>query len=208
MDRTTSGPLVHTVADENYRVILLDYDLCPTVCLEDILGQMFNFFLWLRKYAFETKAPTISLCGHSAGAHLAMSLFKDGYLEPVIMGTGLIDKVFLISGLYDLRELRCLMSVNPNNILNLNAEKAVQLSPLYWSYNKNIEGVKFHIIVAENDSERFKEQSTEYYNKLKQLNLQVFYEEFANYDHFNIIEECAIKNSPISCYIRRNLMHT
>ncbi|KAM7352959.1 kynurenine formamidase [Cochliomyia hominivorax] len=210
LDKSSSGPLVHTLIEHNYRIIVVDYNLCPDISLQQLIQQICNFFKWLKSYALETKTPKISVCGHSAGAHLSCLILKEEFLEP-LKRLELIDQIFLISGVYDLQELMNLNSVNPNNILRLNKEKAIELSPLLWQYHGNLlkeyrkQAVKFHVLVAENDSERFKKQSREYYAKLKELEMEAYYKEFEVFDHFDIIEECANPKSSISRYICESL---
>lgn len=210
MDKSTSGPLVYPLIEHNYRIILVDYNLCPHVTLQQITEQICNFYGWLKVYADKTKAPKISICGHSAGAHLAMQMFKEEFLLP-LKRLQLIDQLYLISGLYDLRELWPLRSCNPNNILDLSAFKALKLSPICWSYNKDLlhqyqkQGVKFHVLAAENDSECFKKQSQDLNKKLTEFGLNSVYKEFLQYDHFDVIEEFVNQNSNISRYICENL---
>ncbi|XP_065356473.1 kynurenine formamidase [Calliphora vicina] len=210
LDKSTSGPLVYPLIEHNYRIILVDYNLCPDITLQQITQQMCNFYKWLTIYATETKTPKMSISGHSAGAHLAVQMFKDDFLEP-LKRLQLIDQIYLISGVYDLRELWKLNSCNANNILSLNAENAIELSPLCWLYNKDLiceyqkQGLMVHVLVGENDSERFKKQAQEYCSKLKELKLEAVYKEFDNYDHYDIIEECANSKSAISRYICKHL---
>ncbi|XP_037821137.1 kynurenine formamidase-like [Lucilia sericata] len=210
LDKSTSGPLVFPMIEHNYRIILVDYNLCPQVTLEQITQQICNFYKWLQKYAVETKAPKICISGHSAGAHLSLQMFREEFLQP-LKRLNLIEQIFLISGVYDLRELWCLKSVNPNDILNVNADKAKELSPFCWLFNMDLlaeyqkQGLRIHILVGENDSDRFKQQAQEYYNKLRALKLHTEYKEFKAYDHFDIIEECVNPKSSISSYIRESL---
>lgn len=210
LDKSSSGPIVHTLIKHNYRLLLVDYNLCPQITLQQLTEQICNFYKWLKMYAEKTKAPKISISGHSAGGHLNCLIFKDEFLEP-LKRLQLLEHVFLISGVYDLRELIDLKCVNANDKLSLDKKKAEELSPLLWSYNKELveayrkQGVKFHVLVAENDTGRFIKQSKEYYDKLKELQLEVFYKEFELYDHFDIIEDCEKENSPISRYICKSL---
>lgn len=210
LDKSSSGPLVYPLIDYNYRIILVDYNLCPQVTLEQLTAQICSFYKWLKIYAQETNANKISICGHSAGAHLALQIFKDEFLKP-LRHLDLIDQLFLISGLYDLRELYSLQACNPQNILNLNAENAKDLSPICWPYNEVLirkyiqQDVVVHVLVAENDSEVFKKQSNDLHNLFKAAALNVVYKEFEKYDHFDIIEECINRKSDISKYIVREL---
>ncbi|XP_019894653.1 kynurenine formamidase isoform X2 [Musca domestica] len=207
LDRSSAGPIVHTFVQLNYRVLLVDYDLCPKVTLQQLTQQISNFYKWLQRYARDTRATKISICGHSAGAHLALQMFDNAFAQPQNR-LDLIDHVFLISGLYDLRQLWFLNSCNPNNNLCLDDDRAAQLSPFCCAYSEELlekyreQNIHLHLIVAENDSNAFKEQSQRYAHKLIKLNMNVNYRVFKAYDHFDIIEECSNMSSAISCYMQ------
>ncbi|XP_073844065.1 kynurenine formamidase isoform X2 [Musca autumnalis] len=210
LDKSASGSLVHTFVELNYRVLVVDYDLCPNVNLAQLTQQILNFYKWLRVYANDTGATKISICGHSAGAHLALQLFDDVFLKSQ-HDLDLIDHLFLISGLYDLRQLWSLNTTNSNNILGLNANLAIELSPFCSTYNDELlakyrkQNLCLHLLVGENDSNTFKLQSQNYAHKLMQLNMNVNYRVFRSYDHFDIIEECSNPDSAISRYMQHEM---
>ncbi|XP_061395142.1 kynurenine formamidase [Musca vetustissima] len=210
LDKSTAGPIVHTFVEHNYRVLLVDYDLCPNVTLEQLTQQITNFYKWLKIYAHNTGATKISICGHSAGAHLALQLFDDEFSK-LQFSLDFIDHVFLISGLYDLRQLWLLNCTNSNNLLGLDDNSATKLSPICCEYNDELidkyrqQNIHLHLIVAENDSSIFKTQSQNYAHKLMQLNMNVNYRVFKCYDHFDIIEECSNSSSDISRYMKNEM---
>uniref|UniRef100_A0A1B0G9V8 Alpha/beta hydrolase fold-3 domain-containing protein n=1 Tax=Glossina morsitans morsitans TaxID=37546 RepID=A0A1B0G9V8_GLOMM len=211
LDKSSSGTFVGPLLEQGYRVLLVDYNLCPTVTLEQLCEQIRNFFKWLQHYAKETQPSSISICGHSAGAHLLCQIFNEDFLRQQQPELYAINHLFLISGVYDLRELWKLTCCNENNKLGLDAVRAEQLSPLCWPYNKkllllhNKQDLQVHVMVAENDSATFIKQSQSYADKLKLMELKVDYKIFNDYDHFNIIEDTAIANSIVSLYIKEKL---
>lgn len=193
-----------------YRVICVDYNLCPKVDLQTLTEQIGSFFKWLQKYSEETLAPEVVICGHSAGAHLACELFRSPEMNSVN-----IKSVFLISGLYDLRELWPLESCNPGNILGLNELKAIKLSPICWitslsnQFFQMHSNLKIYLVAAEFDSRTFREQSrsmAEMICKVGGNNERIEFSILNNYDHFDIIEKMNDPSSAISTYIKQRLL--
>lgn len=102
-----------------------------------------------------------------------------------------IQHIFLVSGIYDLRDLVRHSIINPNNILGLTDESAEQLSPLIafdfdvWSEHS----MEIHLVVAENDSLTFRKQSKCLYEKFKMSGVQADSSVLNGCDHFDIVEQ-------------------
>ncbi|XP_039951382.1 kynurenine formamidase [Bactrocera tryoni] len=210
LDNSTSGSFVEPLVEQGFRVIAVDYNLCPSVSLATLNEQLKHFFEWLYAYASDTKASKISISGHSAGAYMMTLLFNNSLLKlPFADNT---VSFFLISGVFDLRELWNLPSVNPANILNLDLVSAEELSPICWKLDEEfIEFAKqiklrIHVLVAENDSETFKGQSLAFAKKLSETGLEIVFKIFEGYDHFDIIENVPVKGSEINTYLLKNLV--
>lgn len=210
LDKSSSGSVVLPLVDLGYQVICVDYNLCPTVDLKTLTQQIHNLFEWIHSYAIATQAPEVNLCGHSAGAHLACELFRFSSSSKGLQ----ISNVFLISGLYDLRELWRLECCNHHNILGLNETTAFELSPICWLENLDVDFLQFlsnlriSIIVAEFDSETFREQSRSLMERLLTLMgicKKIEFSVLSGYDHFDIIEEMSNTSSSVSAYIRNRL---
>uniref|UniRef100_W8CAT8 Kynurenine formamidase n=1 Tax=Ceratitis capitata TaxID=7213 RepID=W8CAT8_CERCA len=209
LDKSTSGSFVEPLVERGFRVIAVDYNLCPNVTLATINEQIKNFFQWLYAYAEDTQASVISISGHSAGAYLSTLLFNKTLLS--LRYAEHTVSLFLISGIFDLRECWKLPSVNPNNIWNLDAISSETLSPITWELDREfIEfakqiNLRFYILAGENDSETFKAQSEKYAKKLKGAGLQTEFKIFDGYDHFDIIENVPRVGSLINTYLLENL---
>ena len=122
MDKREHGFVALELARRGVTVLVPNYALCPAVAVEDIVRQILELGEWLHGHAAELGVPRerLYVSGHSAGGHLtAMALaaatpFKGG---------------FAISGIYDLRELVKVPSVNAN--LRLDVPKALKVSPMF-----------------------------------------------------------------------------
>lgn len=106
-----------------------------------------------------------------------------------------MQEIFLISGVYDLHDL---VKTYVNDAVKLPQESAVTLSPLSKSY-RHLRGrkVRIYVIVGENESPAFKNQSKDFYELLIKDYTPVYtYLDIKhNYDHFDIVETLADENN-------------
>ncbi|XP_055388107.1 kynurenine formamidase [Condylostylus longicornis] len=208
LSKQNSGYCVKPLVENGYRVIIVDYDLCPNISLMQIVEQIKRAIYYIVQYASDTNASSITLCGHSAGAHLiAKSLLS--IFATSVPNLDLIKSIFLISGVYDLTKLYKTEAVNPNNILNLDKRIAKILSPKFTNFQilrDYFNHMQFHILAAENDSPAFIEQSEDFYQRLNKYGYNSFLKIFENYDHFDIVEELRDEEFEITKYILQNIL--
>lgn len=102
----------------------------------------------------------------------------------------IIRHIFLVSGIYDLRDLVHTI-VNENDRLSLTEANAIQLSPMFIDYSKWSQlNLKIVLFSAENDSPTFKMQAQQMITIWKQkYNLECEYYFVPICDHFDIIEK-------------------
>ncbi|MFT5171845.1 MAG: arylformamidase [Gammaproteobacteria bacterium] len=81
--------VVPAVVDAGGASILLNYDLCPSVSLHEVIGQIRTALQWVWNNAEQANGnrEEIYISGHSAGGHLAMMLCRDD-LEPILLVPG------------------------------------------------------------------------------------------------------------------------
>ena len=109
---------------------VLNYGLCPTVTLDDIVAQMRRALPWLQAHAGELglDPARFQVSGHSAGGHLAAMLLATDWSH---RGGGLsmapIHSAVSISGLFDLEPLRY---TSMNEKVGMDAVVAQRNSPL------------------------------------------------------------------------------
>lgn len=114
------------------------------------------------------------VCGHSAGAHLAAMLLYSKKIDLTRFRA-----LFLVSGVFDIQPI---VNTSINDNLKMNLNDAADLSPLL--HEKNLHNklscnerkhLKILLVVAENDSIAFKQQSTDYYDVILFLLSSIYY---------------------------------
>lgn len=190
LDKESSSFIVQPFVDKGIRCIIMDYDLCPTVTLEDLVNQIHKFFAWLGDYIKKKGIKRIVVCGHSAGAHLVCFGLSQSFLGN--LSDVMIDAM-LISGVYYCDELRHLNAANEKNILSLNEENFRELSPQYKNFDYFDDfNVKAHIFVGEFESQKFIQHS----KLFAEGPLKKYVENFkvVGCDHFDIVEKFVTDN--------------
>uniref|UniRef100_U5ES04 Putative kynurenine formamidase n=1 Tax=Corethrella appendiculata TaxID=1370023 RepID=U5ES04_9DIPT len=209
LSKDVSAYCVRPLVESGYRVIIVEYDLCPQITLEDLAEQIKKAGKFILNMAEENNAKSVSFCGHSAGAHLVSSMLNDKNFYNSLSGNqiNLIKNVYLISGIYDLTEIQHLEATNPDNILSLNDKSVQKLSPIYQNYEHySRRGIKFHIFVAEYESNVFKEQSKQFCDLLKNDGIiNANYWLLEGLDHFNIVENLSDSKYIITKIILENI---
>jgi arylformamidase len=132
MDKREHGFVALQLARRGVTVLALNYALCPAVSIEDIVRQILEAGAWLYRHAPELGVPREQLyvSGHSAGGHLtAMAMAARWSQFAPDLPTKLFKGGLPISGIYDLRDLVKVPSVNSN--LRLDVPKALKASPMF-----------------------------------------------------------------------------
>jgi arylformamidase len=132
LDKSDFSFLAPAWAEAGVSLIVVNYDLCPRVSVEEIVRQMLRASAWLYRHAadYAINRQRLFVAGHSAGGHLAAMLmaalwprYESGLPRDLFKGA------VTISGLHDLRPL-----VNVDFLrddLRLDERSALRLSPAY-----------------------------------------------------------------------------
>ena len=120
--------------DAGVSLAVVNYDLCPTVSMEEIVQQMLRAsrWLWLHAEEYGMDQDRLYASGHSAGGHLTAMLMCavwpafDARLPKDLWKGGLA-----VSGLYDLRPLLQVDFLQQD--LRLDEASAHTLSPAFMS---------------------------------------------------------------------------
>jgi len=172
-------------------VAVVGYDLCPTVTIADIIGQIRRAcaFLWQR---FDRR---IFIYGHSAGGHLAGAMVATDWpaLYPKAPAD-LIPAGYSISGVFDLAPL---IGISVNQDLRLDAATARDVSPAFWPLPP---GRVFDAVVGGLESNEFKRQSRLIADTWQGA-AQTRYEEIAGKNHFTVIEGFADPQSAMTARV-------
>ena len=177
------------ILDEGYAFAAIDYSLCPSVKIEQIVDECRMALSWLKSagssYGYDSEK--IILTGSSAGAHLsAMCSLTDNHESR--SASYIPAATVLVSGIY---ELEPLIHTSINDALQMSKDSAIILSPLFKS-------LKFFpqtlITWGENETDEFKYQSEAFAQNLMDYGILVETCEVIGKNHFDIILDLANKN--------------
>ena len=171
--------------------VIINYDLCPTVSLADIIHQLKQAMLWIvdniADYGGDSKQ--IQITGHSAGAHLLATLLTTNWSE-----SGLDNYPFqhlnALSGLYDLQPL---LQTSVNKLLSLDQATAKQGSPLFSQLWKPSKSISLNLMVGKLESLEYKKQSQRLINSW-QDQLELSYFQLPATHHFSILDKFLSSN--------------
>ena len=154
-----------------FTYIAAGYDLCPQVSLGSIVEQARAAVRWTRA-RYPNAELTVS--GSSAGAHLAAWV---GQHEP-------IDRLILLSGVYDLRPL---VGTYINEAVGLNDPEAANLSPLLHIHGATTIPTSIHY--GSNETDAFKAQSQQYADALAEVGRPMVVSEVEGRNHFDLVHD-------------------
>lgn len=138
-------------------VVVPNYDLCPSVGVEDIAMQMAAAVAWTWRHArdFGGDPSRMALAGHSAGGHLVSMLLSCRWKDVgADLPTSPVTGGLSISGLFDLEPLRHTPSVQAD--LRLTPASVARLSPAFFPRPK---GSKLYATVGAEESNEFLRQN-------------------------------------------------
>uniref|UniRef100_A0AAF5PS24 Alpha/beta hydrolase fold-3 domain-containing protein n=1 Tax=Wuchereria bancrofti TaxID=6293 RepID=A0AAF5PS24_WUCBA len=142
-DRKLFTSPVKVLVDKGIAVACVGYDFATIICLNDVIEQGAKALHFLAK---RWPWKRLSVGGHSAGAHLAISALKR------TMDAHRYEKIVLFSGIYDLHPL---LDTYIGKAINLSLAEAETLS--ITSLDEI--SVELLAIVGADESPKFKEQS-------------------------------------------------
>lgn len=122
-DKSDYSFVADALAPHGITTIVMNYDLCPNVRLDEIVAQVKQGFSWVKEHAsdFSGDPALLTASGHSAGAHLVASVLADANQEAVP------SAALLISGVY---ELEPVLHISVNEQIQLRPEMVDALSPM------------------------------------------------------------------------------
>lgn len=132
LDKRDFAYLAPACVDAGVSLVVVNYDLCPQVTVEEIVRQMLRASAWLYRHAEEygMDEERLFVSGHSAGAHLTAMMMAalwpvyDAQLPKDLFKGGLA-----VSGIYDLRPLAQVDFLNAD--LRLDETSALKVSPAF-----------------------------------------------------------------------------
>ena len=134
LDKSDFSFLAPAWVDAGVSLAVVNYDLCPSVTMVDIVQQMLRASRWLYRHAedYGMDQDRLYVAGHSAGGHLAAMMMCA--LWPVYdqdLPRDLYKGALAVSGVYDLRPLVHVDWLQPD--LRLDVATAMKISPAFMS---------------------------------------------------------------------------
>jgi arylformamidase len=156
LDKSQHAFVARPFVDRGVAVAVINYSLCPQISMQKLVLQVMSAGAYLYRNANDFKVPKkrLFVAGHSAGGHLAAMALS---CEWPNFSKGLPKKIFQsgfsISGLYDLRILTKISSINKD--LRMSDTDAAMLSPALMP---NPQGARLSIAVGGKELGGFKDQ--------------------------------------------------
>ena len=203
INKWSAAYAVRPMLENAKKVMVVEYDNCPKITLQEVVEQLKRAFAWIAEYAKENNVKSIAFAGHSAGAHLVATSLTKEFFE--LIGSEIKINAYLISGLFELTELRTLKAANENNILSLTETNAKELSPQYQDYSHlTSANIQIQVLVGENESKKSIEQSKNFGDHLKRYSPKTIYKLMEKLDHFDIVEKLVEKDYELTKTILSN----
>jgi arylformamidase len=188
LDSSYFSHLAAGLSRHGISVAVPNYDLCPDVTVQDIIGQM---RMAVRELARIGRSLVIS--GHSAGGHLAACMLAtDWAAYDASLPRDLVVAAYAISGLFDLGPL---VGTSINDALGLNAASAMAASPLFW---KAPTRAKLDAVVGEHESAEYFRQSKTIVDRWGAAGVPARFDIIPITNHFTVISELTDPHSPMT----------
>ncbi len=187
LDRSCFSHLAAGANAHGLCMVMPSYDLCPSVSLATIIGQIRHCCLCLwRKHRRK-----LVLCGHSAGGHLtATTLAFDWAAHGA--PADLVRVGLSISGLFDLEPL---LHTSVNDDLRLEVDTANAASPVTMMPPGNC---VLHACVGADESAEFRRQSQLICSDWAEKGATTRFDAVEGANHFTIIAPLAGKDSALT----------
>ena len=199
LDKADFSWLAPAFIDAGVSLAVVNYDLCPKVTVEEIVGQMLRASSWLYLHAEEYGADCdrLHVGGHSAGGHLtAMMMCALWPVRDARLPRDLFKGGLAISGLYDLRPMAMADFVNVD--LRLDEAAALKVSPAFMPPATR---APVFTCVGGAESSEFKRQNAFLAERLRSAVAGDV--AMPGYNHFSVVDELGNQASALFAGARR-----
>ncbi|HKW38926.1 MAG TPA: alpha/beta hydrolase [Burkholderiales bacterium] len=132
LDKKRFSFVASALVEAGVTVAVVNYALCPSVTVADIVIQMVQACAWLYRNGANFGAPAgkLGVYGHSAGGHLAAMMLACQWPKySPDLPSKVVSGAVSISGLYDLIEIAKVPSINGD--VRLTEKAAIRVSPAF-----------------------------------------------------------------------------
>jgi len=174
--------------------VSLNYDLAPTVTIDEIVQQCRRALVWCLANAesFNGDPANIHVSGHSAGGHLTAMMMTTDWPAHGGLPADLVKGCCAISGLFDLEPLRLSYL---NEALGLEQGSARRNSPLY---NITRHGSPLIAAVGGEETEEFLRHTGMLTTAWRARGFPCQELTLAGLNHFTVVDELGRAGSPLA----------
>lgn len=192
-DKQNYSFLAEPLVMNGVNVVIVNYALCPSVTLDEIIRQCNASIAWVYANAriFGGDPNRISLCGHSAGAHIAVRALETDWSQFPRTPDDVVKAVAAISGIYDLEPIR-LSSTNKD--VRLDTEQSFRNSPINHPLRRRVPLI---LSVGDKDNEEFQRQTRDFAASLAQKGYSFELIAAKEHNHFSILDAMADPKCPL-----------
>ncbi len=167
--------------------VLLNYDLCPQVTLDDIVAQVRAGVAWVYRHAADLGGDPdrLYVSGHSACAHLVAMALAHDWAGADGLPADMIKGLAAVSGVYDLAPV---LRVSVNEEIGLDDEMARRNSP---SLRPPGPGAPIFLAVGERETPGWQQQSVDFHEACRGRGVDCELMRVAGADHFSIAYDLA-----------------
>ena len=185
-----AGPLVGAGAT----VVLLDYALCPSVRISDIVKQIRDGVFWVYKNIskYNGNPKKLFLSGHSAGGHLAGMMMATDWSKYIDNTKALFCGFIFLSGLFDIEPHRH-SSIQKD--IRLTKKDTKNFSPMYL---RPFSAAPSIVAVGGKESDLFHWQSLRYAAHLRLHGIKAHFVSTKDDNHFTITDRLGDSRSSLT----------
>jgi len=190
--------IAKTVTDAGGIAVIVDYSLMPHVRMDVLIDQVTRAKDWVFDHIAEHGGDpsSVTVSGHSAGAHLASHLIHRDPARTAIKGA------LLLGGLYDLRPLKTSFLQSE---ITLTEDEIERFTPLGHLHDP---GCRVVLAVGEDETGPFHTQVEAFSNLLQEQGLPVSVEVLRGRNHMSSVRDLGIPGTDASGILSALLMET
>jgi arylformamidase len=199
-DKSDFSFLADALIPQGITLVVMNYDLCPSVELPAIVDQVAAGLHWVHQHAPEWGADPsrYSASGHSAGAHLLAAVLAR-HSQATAVPDGLPSSAVLISGVY---ELEPVLSISVNQEIRLRPEQVAPMSPLR---HPPCQPVRLDVVVGGAETQGFIDQSTQYARHCTHHGVDARFLSIEGTDHYTVLRQFESPEGELSRLVTHGL---
>jgi len=200
LDKSTYRFMALSMAPSGIATVLVNYDLCPAVTLDEVVRQSIAAVAWVARNgaAYGCDPRRLFVSGNSAGAHLAaMALAHDWTADG--LPADLIKGACCITGIYDLAPV---LRIEANAEIRLQPDMVARNSPLSLPLPAK---PPVNVAVGADETPLWIKQATDYAEMLRANGVAAELMIIPRVHHFSITRSLADPAGTLPKAIRRQM---